>query len=303
MSEAREPLANKNVLVSGSSGYIGSALVRWLEAHTEHVVGGIDENRRGDPGKIGGFVGDYAWLQLHQLEACDVIVHLAADATVQECDARPMLAWYNNLVHAVNLASKLTESANPARAARGLPPVTLIYASTGSLYSANGATTADRLAFSSVYDVTKRALEEAMRVFYPAAVGLRFATVCGPSPNMRRTLLNAMVEDAMTHGVIKVSNPDSWRPVLDIRDLCRTVQGFIDDPVAGVHALASWNDTIKGHALRVQQFLGDVELYRADDSPSYDFQMPSMVADPVDTIDALVQDFRERAGRAAEVEA
>lgn len=293
-----QDLTHKNVLVTGSSGYVGSALVRWLEAHTSHVVGGIDENRRGDPGQIGGFVGDYAWLQLHQLEACDVIVHLAADATVQECDAKPMLAWYNNLVHAVNLASKLTESANPARAARGLPPVTLIYASTGSLYSTNGV--------SSVYDVTKRALEEAMRVFYPAAVGLRFATVCGPSPNMRRTLLNAMVEDALTHGVVRVSNPTVRRPVVDIREVCAVIQHFIDEPVPGVHPIASYTDTIEGHALAVVKFLGDAEMERAPDSPSYDFTMPGDTAwryGRGDTIDALVQDFRERAGRAAEVEA
>lgn len=280
----------KKVLITGAAGFVGSALYRHLESREEtgakrYQIAGIDNLRRGNPGCIPlsgtgeGEMLDYAWTHADQLTGVDAIIHLAAHATVKECQDHPLEAFYNNLVHPVNLAVRLTQL-YPADA---LP--TLIYASTGSLHSTGP--------FTGIYDVTKRALEDALRQFYPSAVGLRFGTVCGVSPNPRRTMLNAMVDDALEHGRITVQNPAVTRPILAMKDLCRAVERMIENPIAGVHDLASFSGTVEALALTIAKETG-AEMWRGEDSEAYDFDMPSRsLKGCIETLLHVIEDLIE----------
>lgn len=75
---------------------------------------------------------------------------------------------------------------------------------------------------------------------------LRQGTVCGYSPRMRLDLvINTMFKTAMSEGVIRVSNPSIWRPILWIED---AVTAFIraieaNSKISGVFNVASFNCT------------------------------------------------------------
>src|ERR1700749_328056 len=52
-----------------------------------------------------------------------------------------------------------------------------------------------------------------------SVIALRKGTVCGYSPRMRLDLIvNAMFKSALKDGIIHVSNPAIWRPILSIDD-------------------------------------------------------------------------------------
>ena len=80
-----------------------------------------------------------------------------------------------------------------------------------------------------------------------SVISLRQGTICGYSPRMRFDLIvNAMFKTAMTEGIIRVSNPAIWRPILDIRDAVsaylRAVQA--DYSISGTFNVASGNYTV-----------------------------------------------------------
>lgn len=277
----------QRILITGGCGYIGSALFRYL-TERGHACCSVDNVKRGNPGRIQPNIHiDFTMMVPEHFapHGFDVLVHLAAMATVQECEKDPCGAFYDNLVYPVSMVTRCLKQGQQ-----------LIYASTGSVHSRNGLVTA--------YDYTKRSLEQAMRIFYPSAVGLRFGTVCGPSPNIRGTMLNAMVESGMRDGVVRANNLTARRPILGINDLCRAIEAQIDHPMPGVHDLCSFNTVVDEARLAVAGELG-VETRIGPNSPTYDFAMPCAEwFRPRETLGSIINDLREFYARdpAAELE-
>ena len=78
-------------------------------------------------------------------------------------------------------------------------------------------------------------------------ITLRKGTVGGWSPRMRFDLVvNTMVKSALSSGVITVNNPNTWRPLIDVRDVCtayiRAIESDLD--VTGVYNISYDNYTI-----------------------------------------------------------
>jgi UDP-glucose 4-epimerase len=241
------------ILLTGGSGYIGSALHAHL-MRAEHEVAIVDR-RHGDNLSTSRYQDIHPW----QLDRFDVVIHLAAHSSVAACEADPDGAWANNAHDLAMFIAKLTTQ-------------TFIFASTGSLYSRNGP--------RMVYDQTKEAAEASVAV-YPNAHILRLATVCGVSPIMREDLiLNGMVRDAVKTGVVTVRNSGAWRPVLFLPDLCWFVDRILaGEETPGCHDLASFNARIGSWADIVATATGAV-IKEATDTPTYDFRMPILDGAP-----------------------
>lgn len=153
----------------------------------------------------------------------DFTVLLAGHSSVKMCDNAPDEAWVNNVEF---FRSVLRNSKK------------LIYASSASVLGEK----------QGIYDLTKRTIDELAQQSDVEYYGLRFATVCGWSPNLRVDLmLNKMVFDAKTTGAIRVSNANLMRPILGINDLGRAINAIIKSgkDLRGIYNLASFGRTVR----------------------------------------------------------
>ena len=243
-----------SILVLGGCGYIGSALSRHLVG-VGHDVQSVDLEQRGNAGNKHNLCVDYQKLSVNFLDDFQVVILLAAHSTVAACEEDPSGAVDNNLFGPIRLVRKL----------RGQK---FIYASSGSTLSNTD--------FRSVYDATKAAFDRSVQYFYPGAIGLRLGTVCGPSPNIRGTMINGMVEAGMRQGKVSAVNPKTRRPILGIDDFCSSVEAAIGGAAKpGLHNLCSFNTTVGAAAEDVCEHLS-CPMEVSHGPVGYDFEMKAV---------------------------
>jgi nucleoside-diphosphate-sugar epimerase len=207
----------------------------------------------------------YQDLTAGDLDDFDAVVLLAGHSSVAACDRAPGEAFANNVAGFAGLVHKL----------RGQK---LVYASSISVYGNTGGhivTEDDPLpAAASCYDFHKQTVERYAALAYPNSCGLRFGTVCGPSPNLRpELLLNSMVRSALREGVVRLANPHAHRPLLGINDLCRAAHAVLTrDIPPGIYNLASVDARIGDVALQVARRFG-VPCVGADLPSNYDVRV------------------------------
>lgn len=256
------------ILVVGSSGYIGSTLAAYFSER--HTVGYCDLKN--------GPNGDYRLMTSAFFEQghADVVIHLAGHSSVAACEADPWGSLANNVTDFLPFVKML--------AGLEKPPL-LLWASSGSVLSD----------VHSLYDEQKRAIEALVPHLYPRSIGLRFASVCGPSPNPRHDIiLNSMVRSAVVEGVVTMANPNIRKPILGLKDLCRMVDsliGMVGDELPTVVDLCSFVTTPMNAARAVNSATTVVIDERAP-SQAYDFTMrPHRLA--TETLGGIVADLVE----------
>lgn len=168
------------------------------------------------------------------LPESNATILLAGHSSVKMCDNNPDEAWVNNVDF---FRAVLTKSDK------------LIYASSASVYDGveNPNENTNEFNLKSMYDLTKRTVDSLALLSDKEVYGLRFATVCGWSPNLRvDVMLNKMVYDGLTTGVIHVTNPQLVRPILGINDLGRAIKAIVEDTQdkRGIYNLASFNASV-----------------------------------------------------------
>ena len=226
------------VLLTGSSGYIGSVMsVKLQEAG--HDVVGLDTNffadcNLGVPPRIPEIKKDIRDVNFSDLKGFDVIIHLAALSN------DPMGEINSSLTYDINLYAtlKMAEKAKKAGVGR------FIYASSCSIY---GAGDGDKilneespLAPVTHYAMSKAFAEEGLARLADSSfspVFMRNATVHGYSPRMRTDLvLNTMVAHAYTTGAITVMGDGMlWRPIVHVDDVCNAFILALEAPREVVH--------------------------------------------------------------------
>lgn len=243
------------ILLIGGCGYVGSALFRHFETQGHDVVS-IDLEWRGNPGGIKNRKVDYRMLLPSFVLDVDAAVWIAGHSTVAACIADPTEAFANNAAGLIQFAQLLG----------GKP---LIYASSGSVYDSEGTGR-----FRNMYDLSKFAADEAMKLCRQNFYALRFGTVCGVSPNPRWDLmLNGMVRSAVQRRAIDVWNQRARRPLLGLRDLCRAVETIVaNGGEPGIYDLATCETTIGALASKVAAMCG-ATITEKQGPAGYDFTM------------------------------
>jgi nucleoside-diphosphate-sugar epimerase len=232
------------ILVAGGAGYIGSALIPKLLERGYHVDV-VDLFWFGNhlPHEVGIVNRDIFDLQVDDLAAYEQVIFLAGLSNDPMAEFSPS----KNFVFNAAAPAYLCYIAKRAKVRR------YIYASSCSVYgyTENELFDEDRPVSSPYpYGISKLQGERAVMQLVDhdfSVIALRKGTVSGPSPRMRLDLIvNTMFKTAMKDGLIRVSNPAIWRPVLSIEDACMAYIRAIEasESLSGIFNVASGNHTV-----------------------------------------------------------
>lgn len=246
MSKTRIDLNGKNVLVTGSPGFIGANLVlRLLEEMTSGTVVSLDNmNDYYDPQlkeyRLGliekaaeasavrhifvkGTIADKALVdKLFEEYKFDVVVNLAAQAGVRYSIDHPDVYIESNIIGFYNILE----------ACRHNPVEHLVYASSSSVYGGNKKvpfSTEDKVDNPvSLYAATKKSNEllahSYSKLYNIPSTGLRFFTVYGPAGRPDMFYFSA-TNTLSKNGTIKIFNFGN----------CKRDFTYVDDIVEGVY--------------------------------------------------------------------
>lgn len=271
-----------NILITGNMGYIGPVVVKHLRSCCPGVkLIGLD---------MGYFAacltnadvlpecqvdvqhfGDVRHLSSCVLESVQGIVHLAGISNDPIGNAFEEVTFDINWKASIELAKK----------AKRAGVRHFVFASSCSMYGAadDGARTEDSplnpltaYAKSKVY--TERDLKGLAEDSFIVTC-LRFSTACGMSPRLRLDLvLNDFVAGAVaTNKITILSDGTPWRPLIDVRDMARSIEwAIMRDTTNGGSYLAvnvgtdEWNYQVRDLADAVAGIIPEVTVTINEDA-------------------------------------
>lgn len=229
----------KNILVTGSDGYIGSVLVQKLVENKFNVTGLDTLYFRQcflGPYKISYPLvnTDIRKIDALNLEQYDAVIHLAALST------DPISELNSTLTHRINFLSTI----NLAQKAKKAGVKRFIFSSSCTTYGVTDGSIVNetvKMTPMSAYAKSKFLSEQALAKLASrnfCVCLLRNSTVCGFSPKLRTDLVvNNLVSSAVTSNKILVmSDGYPWRALIDIRDLASIYLKFLDVDSKDVNA-------------------------------------------------------------------
>jgi UDP-glucose 4-epimerase len=292
MAARRIPCAAMKVLVAGGAGYIGSVVARVL-ADDGHEVVVLDDLRKGHADAV----GDLPLVQLPIGRASevldgsfDLVVHLAADALVEESVAHPERYWANNVGEGLALLDAM-RAAGVGR---------ILFSSTCAAYGQPDQlpiTEATPTRPVNAYGATKLAFDHALASYATAhglaAISFRYFNVVGalgsirerhdPETHLVPNLLRGATGAAFTiHGTDFPTRDGTavrdYVHVLDLADAHRLAAEVLE---AGVHRIVNLGS---GGGSSVREVLAAVEAVTGrsiavTEGPRRPGDPPELVAD------------------------
>jgi nucleoside-diphosphate-sugar epimerase len=261
------------ILVTGHRGYIGSVLTPYLVERGYGVVG-LDTGYFNectlvpDRHQVREIQKDIRDVELSDLENVHAIVHLAALSN------DPIGNLNEEWTGEINgqATARLAEMAREAGVRR------FLFSSSCIMYGMSEAKEVDETSSldpKTEYARSKVRSEEALREMATdsfSPVYLRNGTVYGLSPRMRfDTVLNDFVGCAISTGKIVIhSDGMPWRPVIDVQDVARTIELFLEAPTHLIH-----NEAFNNGAAQLNHQVRDLAEIAAEAVPGCDLEIRS----------------------------
>jgi nucleoside-diphosphate-sugar epimerase len=261
----------KRVLVTGGAGYVGAMLVpRLLELgyavrvldlyiYGDHVLQTVRGNPRLE--EVKGDLRDVGTVA-RAMQGCDAVIHLACISNDPSFELNPLLGRSINL----DAFPGLVRSAMSAGVKR------FIYASSSSVYGVKDEpdvkedTPPDPLTDYSRFKLQCEhiLMDLAGKSGMTCAI-VRPATVCGFSPRLRLDLtVNILTIHALVNRRIRVFGGKQLRPNLNIQDMVRAYELFLEAPAARIHGIpfnvGFENHSVENIAAMVKEALGDASV-------------------------------------------
>lgn len=222
----------KKLLITGSSGYIGSHLCKMLE--NDYEVHGLDINEPQHP------VKQFNHIDINRLftteDEYDAVIHLAALVNVSRSERMPIQYYITNLNGTMNVLNKIKTK-------------NFIFASTGAAALCESA-----------YGISKRAAEDVVKeyctVHNPTPYTIfRFYNVIGSSgyaPTNPDGLMYNLIKSEHTKEFTIFGNdydtPDGTciRDYTHVDEICHALKLAIEEPANGVEGLGH----SRGHSVK-----------------------------------------------------
>ena len=258
------------ILITGSSGYVGTELVKFLLKQGHQVIG-VDKDYFGNKNKKQKNFKHYklctSKINSKHLKGVDVVIHLAAISNDPSALLNSKITWETNVLFTLNLL-KQCEKAKIKK---------FIFASSGSVYGVSKKNKVDEkteLLPISDYNKSKMIGEIIVGSFKNSfkVVILRPGTICGYSDNIRLDLtVNAIAFAAIKNKKIIVNGGQQVRPQLHISDMLLAYNFFIKKNITGIFNVGFENYKIIKIAHMVRKSLNDtsIKVKNVNDIRSY----------------------------------
>jgi nucleoside-diphosphate-sugar epimerase len=220
------------------------------------------------------------------------------------CKESLIPCFENNVANFVRLIEKLTDNQ------------VLLYASSAAVYGNNKNLVDESCPLTggiSYYDYTKICNDNIVDL-YPTKkiIGLRFGSIGGFSKNFRgENLMNSLSMSSLKTHRISVTNPDNYRSVLGMNDLCRAFSAILEaeNIKNRVYNVTSINSKIIEFAQAIQKitncelivndafptnysFNCNNSLFKKDFAFEFEDNIESIYADIVNNVDKIVSNMK-----------
>jgi len=239
----------KRIMVTGSSGFIGSHLADALEEQGFDVVlfDAVPSIFKSITQKE--IIGDILKLEDIEkaMESCDIVYHFAAQADIGSSSNLPAKTINANIIGTQNIL----EAARKHKVSR------IIFASTIYVYSELG----------SFYRVSKQAcekiIEEYQREFGLDYTILRFGSLYGPRSNEFNFISNALLQALKEKKIVRRGDGEELREYIHVEDAARLSVDALNEKYINKHLIITGNQQIKVKDLLVmirEIFNGEIEI-------------------------------------------
>jgi UDP-glucose 4-epimerase len=257
-------MQNKKILITGSSGFIGSHVADALTKKGHDVILFDSEESKYKKENQKEVVGSLLSIQdvSKAIKGCDVVYHFAAQADIETSRNDPLKTIETNIIGTHNIL----DAAKKAKIKR------FIFASTIYVYSDLG----------SFYRVSKQAcekiIEEYQKEFNLNFTILRFGSLYGPRANNFNGIKSFLMQALKNKKIVRKGNGNEVREYIHVKDAAKLSIKALKQNYKNKHLIISGNQQIKVKDLllmikeifnsKIQiEFGKEEELYHYDITP------------------------------------
>ena len=237
------------VLVTGSSGFIGSHVADVLDKKGYQVILFDTDPSKYKTGTQQEFIGDI--LKPHDIETavkgCDVVYHFAAQADIGVSSDTPTKTILTNIIGTQNVL----EAARKHKVNR------LMFSSTIYVYSDLG----------SFYRVSKQAsekiIEEYQKEFDLDYTILRFGSLYGPRANTFNAIRDIITQALENKKIVRRGDGEEIREYIHVKDAALLSVDALDEEYKNNHLIITGNQQIKIKDLLImikEIFHGEIKI-------------------------------------------
>ena len=224
-------MKSNKVLVTGSSGFIGSHVADSLEKNGYQIILFDADPSKYKTDNQEEFIGDI--LSPEDIEKamkdCEYIFHFAAQADISSSGDDPTKTLHNNIIGTQNIL-EIARRNNVNR---------IMFASTIYVYSELG----------SFYRVSKQAcekiIEEYQREFGLDYTILRFGSLYGPRANDFNAIRSFLIHAIKEKKIIRRGDGEELREYIHVKDAARLSVAALDEKHKNKHLIITGNQQIK----------------------------------------------------------
>ena len=273
-----------NILITGSSGLIGSAIIPLLETDG-HVIRGFDIRPPPSKNNTSFIVEDITDSKARQqaIKDIDGIIHLAAVSRVLDAENDPEKCFDINVKGTMSLLSDLAKQDNPPW---------IIYGSSREVYGSAPTMPVSEEQFLkpvNIYAESKVTSESLMRNYARltnrSAIIFRFSNVYGSIHDHATRVIPAFVRASVTGNGIRIDGENHTFDFTHVDDTARAIRAAVehieDESLTGIETI----NVVSGKGTTLKQLANLVKSISGEEIPitrgkPRDFDVDHFIGDP-----------------------
>ena len=255
-------MKNRKILVTGSSGFLGSHVADALNEKGHQVVLFDATPSQYSFKAQEEFIGDILKQSDIEkaMEGCDAVYHFAGQADIGASSDIPALTIKSNIIGTQNILE----------AARNHKVNRFMFASTIYVYSELG----------SFYRVSKQACEKIIEEYYKEFglkyTVLRYGSLYGPRANHFNSVTNMLIQASTEKIIIRRGDGEEIREYIHVKDASDLSVKALEDEFINKHLIITGNQKIKVKDLLTmikEIFHGKIEVSFGEEEELHHYQI------------------------------